>query len=88
MSLASSIPVLGLKRVCPWPQIFFVFLALCPQLPSANYGLYVGIYCISHATQDTGLNPKKKQKRQQQTVSFVFFLVPVLYVIAVNLINL
>ena len=41
MSLASSIPVLGLERVCPrkgcpWPRIFFVSLALASSLVSST----------------------------------------------------
>ena len=43
LSLASSIPVLGLESVCPrkgcpwpWPRIFFVFLALASSLVSST----------------------------------------------------
>ena len=43
LALASSIPVLGLERVCPrkgcpwpWPRIFFVSLALASSLVSST----------------------------------------------------
>ena len=49
LALASSIPVLGLESVCPrkgcpwpWPQTFFVFLALASSLVSSTPPL---IFC-------------------------------------------
>ena len=44
-SVASSIPVLGLERVCPrkgcpWPWIFFVFLVLASSLVSSTSASY------------------------------------------------
>ena len=48
LALASSIPVLGLERVCPrkgcswpWPRIFFVCLALASSLVSSTTPLLV-----------------------------------------------
>ena len=48
LALASSIPVLGLERVCPrkgcpwpWPQIFFVSLALASSLVSSTPPLVI-----------------------------------------------
>ena len=48
LALASSIPVLGLERVCPrkgcpwpWPWIFFVFLPLASSLVSSTPPLVI-----------------------------------------------
>ena len=40
-SLASSVPVLGLERVCPWPRIFFMFLGLASSLVPSTPPLIV-----------------------------------------------
>ena len=47
-ALASSIPVLGLDRVCPrevglWPRIFLVSLALVSSLVSSSPPLVIAI---------------------------------------------
>ena len=52
LSLASSIPVLGLERVCPrkgcpwpWPRVFFVSLALASSLVSSTPPLVYIVLC-------------------------------------------
>ena len=55
-SLASSIPVLGLKRVCPrkgcpWPRIFFVSLVLTSSLVSSTPPLLIFIVIVNFGFQ-------------------------------------
>ena len=61
-SLASSIPVLGLERVCPrkgcpwsWPRIFFVSLALASSLVSSTPPLAFTLKAVNHPANSGGL---------------------------------
>ena len=57
LALASSVPVLGLKRFCPrkgcpwpWPRIFFVSLALASSLVSSTPPLINGSILEAEST--------------------------------------
>ena len=57
LALASSIPVLGLESVCPrkgcpWPQIFFVALALASSIVSSTPPLLIIDIALKRAKCD------------------------------------